>query len=57
MNKALEAAIKKWNAEVEDEAVKLIERGVPPFDATAVANRRISDRRRGAHDKKRKKTK
>ena len=30
-------AIRKWDAEVELEAVKLVEKGVPPYDAMAQA--------------------
>uniref|UniRef100_A0A6M3LLN5 Uncharacterized protein n=1 Tax=viral metagenome TaxID=1070528 RepID=A0A6M3LLN5_9ZZZZ len=38
--------IQKWKNEVEDEAIKLIERGMPPWQATEKAVQIVSYRRR-----------
>jgi hypothetical protein len=45
MNYELKDAIKKWDADVEAEAVKLIQNGVPPYDAMERARNTISRRR------------
>lgn len=45
MNRALRRAIDDWNADVEEEATRLILQGVPPFDAIAQARDRVSRRR------------
>jgi len=39
-------AIAQWNAEVEEQEIELIERGVAPRDAHLMAERLISNRRR-----------
>ena len=44
--------ISKWKSEVEDEAIKLIEGGMPPWQATEKAVEIVSyRRRRGRADK------
>lgn len=47
MNFTVQQAIRKWDAEVDRETVRLIEAGVPPFDAVEQA-RKIVERRREA---------
>lgn len=44
----LKDAIRKWDFEVEQEAIELIEAGVPPYDAIEKARQIISARRREA---------
>lgn len=49
---ALHEATKRWSEEVEREMVKLIEQGVPPYQAAEKANKIVSDRRARATLKK-----
>lgn len=44
---AVQRAVREWESEVAAEMVRLIESGVPPFDATGQA-REIVSRRRAA---------
>lgn len=39
-------ATRAWDAEVDAEAARLIERGIPPFDAVIRAREIVSARRR-----------
>ena len=43
----LQDAIRQWDREVEIEAVRLIESGVPPYDAIKRAGDIVSQRRQG----------
>lgn len=43
----LHEAIRKYTREVESETIKLIERGVPPYDAAEQAKRIVAVRRSG----------
>lgn len=45
MNIGLMDAIRDWNFEVEQEAERLIRRGVPPYDAIDQARNAVSKRR------------
>ena len=45
MNRETERVIREWRNEVEDEMRRLIERGVPPFDAADRARKNVSSRR------------
>ena len=49
---SLKLAIDRWQAEVDEEAVKLIEMGVPPYEAGERARVTISSRRRAEHERK-----
>jgi hypothetical protein len=42
----LDDAIQRWYNEVAAEAIRLIEAGVPPYDAMERARRMVSDNRR-----------
>lgn len=53
MNYAVREALAQWDREVDAEMVKLIERGVPPFDAASRARDIVSARRSEARDEKR----
>lgn len=46
MNSDLECAMRNWTREVDDEAVRLIEQGVPPYEAIDQAKENVSNRRR-----------
>ena len=46
--KSLQEATRRWNAEVETEAIRLIERGTPPYDALEQAKSIVNLRRRNA---------
>lgn len=46
MNTDLKNAIASWNYEVEEEAIRLIERGTAPYDAIEKAKRIVSERRK-----------
>ena len=46
MNRELQAAIERWEAEVGREAARLIREGTPPFQATEEARNIIQRRRR-----------
>jgi len=43
--------IRKWESEVEEETIKLIEDGMPPWQATEKAVQIVSYRRRRGRDK------
>ena len=45
MRPEAQRAIDSWNQEVDTEMVRLIERGVPPHDATKRAQKHVSDKR------------
>ena len=45
------AVILKWESEVEEEAIKLIEDGMPPWQANEKAAQIVSYRRRRGRDK------
>jgi hypothetical protein len=45
VNRQLKEAIDKWDSEVSGETARLIERGVPPFDAVECAVKNVSTRR------------
>ena len=48
MDHDVQEATHKWNREVNEEIVRLIEQGVPPFDAADKARDNVSRRRRTA---------
>ena len=45
MRSEAQRAIDSWNQEVDAEMARLIERGVPPHDATKRAQKHVSDKR------------
>ena len=47
----LKDAIRRWDNEVEDEAMRLIERGTPPYEAIQQARDIVSRKRREAQFK------
>jgi hypothetical protein len=51
MNSRLRNAIADWDAEVETEAIRLIERGTPPYDAVERARNIVERRRREAAER------
>lgn len=45
MSYRVDAAVAAWNDEVDTEMVRLIEQGVPPFDAAGMAREIVTSRR------------
>lgn len=50
MNGDFDLERRKWNAEVDAEAARLVRKGVPPFDAIEKAREIVSRRRKDAPD-------
>jgi len=50
--KKVDIVISKWESEVEDEEIKLIERGVTPYNAHEMAVSVVCKRRRDKYDGK-----
>ncbi len=57
MNSKLKAATRKWEEEVENEAIRLIEKGVPPVAATVQATGNIAAKRTREYVEKKQKEK